>query len=167
MMDVLPGGRHGAPRRPMPRKAAVVAMTTAVVMAAGGVGYAAWSVSAAGSSAAKSGAPVQGLVSVATPADALYPGGSTPLYFTVSNPNAFPVTYTSAAFGAVSSDDATGCSPADYITTTNQTINVTVAAGATSTVVSPAGAIGMRSSAPDTCQNRTFTVSTTVTGLSG
>jgi hypothetical protein len=141
---------------------------TLLVGTASGVAYAAWSVSASGSSQATSGTPVVGTVAVATPVDGLYPGGSTPVYFTVTNPNSFPVTYNAATFGTVSVDgDATTCAPATYISTTNQTISVTVAAGATSTVQSPAGAITMDTTAPDACQGRTFTVATTVTGVSG
>ena len=158
-------GRH---RRPsLPRRAAVLTTTGVVVLGGAGAGYAAWTVTASGSSGASSGAPQAGVVSAATPATRLFPGGATPLSFTVTNPNPFPVTYTSVGFGAVSVDDATACPPATHLTTQNQTVSITLAAGATSSVQTPAGAITMRSTAPDGCQNRTITVATTVSGQSG
>lgn len=168
-MDVLPSRprrARGLHRRAgLPRRAVVLGTTGAVVLGVAGVGYAAWTVTASGNSAAASGSPVVGVVTAATPVDKLYPGGSTALYFTVSNPNSFPVTYSTASFGTVSSSSAS-CSPTDHITTANQSVTVTVAAGQTSSVLTPAGAITMKQSATDACQNVTFTVATTVTGAS-
>jgi hypothetical protein len=164
MINVLPTGRQ----RRLPRRSVTLGAVALVAVTGGGIAYAAWSVSATGSSQATSGTPVVGTVAVATPVASLYPGGSTPVYFTVTNPNSFPVTYTAASFGTVTVDgDASTCPPATYITTANQAVSVSLAAGATSTVQSPAGAISMTNSAPDGCQGRTFTVATTLTGTSG
>lgn len=163
---VLPAG--GRLPRLSTRSIVVASAGTLLFGTLAGVGYAAWSVSATGSSTAQSGTPVVGTVTSATPTTSLYPGGSTPVYFTVSNPNTFPVTYTAATFGTVTvSGDATTCDPATYITTANQTLSIALAAGATSTVQSPAAAIKLADTAPDACQGRTFTIATTVTGQSG
>jgi hypothetical protein len=161
MINVLPTGRRTLTWNSVIAAAAGV---TAVGLV-GGVAYAAWSVSATGSSQATSGTPVTGTVTVATPVDSLYPGGTTPVYFTVTNPNSFPVTYTAATFGTVTVDDATAC-PASNVTTANQAVSISVAAKTTSTVQSPAGAISMASDAPNGCQGRTFTVATTLSGAS-
>lgn len=161
-MNILPTGR-----RLGTRSGIVLGSTAALGLGVvSGVAYAAWSVSATGSSQATSGAPVTGVVSVATTTASLYPGGSTGLYFTVTNPNSFPVTYTAADFGAVSVDNSTAC-PATHVTVVDQAVSISLAAGATSAVQAPAGAISMSSSAPDGCQGRTFTVATTLTGASG
>ena len=163
-MNVLPSGRR-APR--LTRRAVVVSTSTALLAVTAGIGYAAWSVSATGSSQASSGSVSAGVVAVATPVASLYPGASTAVYFTVSNPNAFPVTYNAVTFGTVSvSGDPTTCNPATYVTTTVPTVSIAVAANTTSTVQSPAGAITLSSSAPDACQGRTFTVVTSLTGVS-
>lgn len=162
MNNVLPTGRRGLPRRTVVLGGA----GTVLVAMIGGVAYAAWSVSATGSSRATSGTPVAGVVAVATPTASLYPGGSTGLFFTVTNPNSFPVTYTAQSYGTVTVDDATAC-PAGNVTVANTTVSISLAAGGTSTVQSPAGAITMASTAPDGCQGRTFTVATTLTGASG
>ncbi len=161
MITVLPTGRRALTSNRV--MAATVGVTTLGLV--GGVAYAAWSVSATGSSQASSGTPVTGTVTVATPVASLYPGGATPVYFTVTNPNSFPVTYTAASFGTVSVDNATAC-PVSNVTVTNQTVSISLAANTTSTVQSPAGAISMASAAPDGCQGRTFTVATTLSGAS-
>ncbi len=164
MITIVPAGRHRRPR--FTPKTVVVGTMAAVVLGAAGVGYAAWSVSASGSSQATSGTPVAGVVTTATPTSSLYPGGSTGLFFTVTNPNSFPVTYTAQSYGTITVDDATAC-PATNVTVNNTAVSISLAAGATSTVQSPASAITMSSSAGDGCQGRTFTVATTLTGASG
>lgn len=154
-------------RRSVSRRAVVGAVTAGAVITAGGVGYAAWSVTATGSSQAKSGTPTAGVVAVATPATSLYPGGSTPVYFTVTNPNSFPVTYNAATLGTVTVDDATACPVSNVTVVANPAVSITLAAGATSTVQSPADAITMVTGAPDGCQGRTFTIATSLSGVSG
>lgn len=152
-------------RRSLSRRAVVGTVTAVTVATAGGIGYAAWSVNASGSSQAKSGTRTAGVVAVATVTEVLYPGASAPVYFTVTNPNSFPVTYNSATLGTVAVDDATAC-PVANITLTNPAVSISLAAGATSSVQSPAGAISMSSTAPDGCQGRTFTITTTLAGVS-
>lgn len=162
MINIVPTGG-----RALTGKSLVLAAVGAVVLGTvTGVAYAAWSVSATGSSEAKSGTPVTGTVTASTANGDLYPGGDAPVYFTVSNPNSFPVTYTQASFGTITVDDATAC-PASNITVTTTAVSISLAAGATSTVQTPAGAVALSSAAPDGCQGRTFTIATTLTGTSG
>ena len=163
MNNVLPTGRRGLR---ISARAVSVSTVGAVLVAGGGLAYAAWSVTAAGSSAATSSTALAGVVSVATPVGTLHPGGTTSVAFTVTNPNSFPVTYTAADFGAIPVDNATLC-PVSNVSITDQAVSIALAAGATSSVVTPAGAISMIAGAPDGCQGRTFTVATTLTGASG
>lgn len=157
------------PRRSSARRAGrtvVVTTAAAVVLGIGGVGYAAWTVSASGTSQASSASIVNGVVSPATPSSLLYPGATTGAAFTVTNPNTFPVIYTAVSFGTVTSDDALNCPPSN-VTTSNQTVSISLAAGQTSPVQTPAGSVSMLAGAPNACQGRTFSIATTVSGSSG
>jgi hypothetical protein len=164
MINVVPTGARGLSRR----STVLGGAGLAVLGVTSAVAYAAWSVSATGSSQATSGTPTVGVVAVATPTASLYPGGSTPVYFTVTNPNSFPVTYNAITFGTVTvAGDQTTCDPATYIITSPPSVSIPLAANTTSTVQTPAGAITLSTSAPDTCQGRTFTVATSLSGVSG
>ena len=141
----------------------VLAVVTAAAVAAGGsVAYAAWTSSATGSSQAKSATASSATVTAAAGTAGLYPGASDAVYFTVTNPNSFAVTYTTATFGAVVSSDEATC-PAANVTTTDKTgLNITVAANTTSATLSIPTAVSMAANAPDGCQNKTFTITTTL-----
>ena len=162
MSNVLPSGRRGLR---LSARAVSVSTVAVVVVAGGGLAYAAWSVTAAGSSQARSTTPVQSTVTASLAAADLYPGASAPVYFTVTNNNSFPVSFTAASFGTVTSDDPTAC-PASNVTVTNQAISVSLQPGVTSAVQTPAGAVTMSGTAPTGCQGRTFTVATTLAGTS-
>ena len=112
MITVLPAA---ARRRRLAGRGLLLGSVGALVVGtASGVAYAAWSVSATGSSQASAGTPTAGVVSVATPTAGLYPGGSTAVYFTVTNPNSFPVTYNALTFGTVTvSGDSAHLQPGD------------------------------------------------------
>ncbi len=156
----------GAVRRRASRRLVFGAVGTATVLAGGAVAYAAWSVTATGSSQAASAAAVSATVTAASGSPDLYPGASGAVYFTVTNPNNFPVTFSSATFGAVVSSDETAC-PAANVTATNQTsLSIRVPANTTSGTLSLSAAVTMAATAPDGCQNKTFTLPTTLAGAS-
>ena len=136
--------------------------TVAAVGIGGSVAYAAWTSTATGSSQARSGAASSATVTAATGTAGLYPGASDAVYFTVTNPNSFPVTYTTANFGAVVSSDPALC-PAANVTTADKTgLSITVAANTTSATLSIPAAVTMAANAPDGCQSKTFTIPTTL-----
>ena len=134
----------------------------AAVAAGGSVAYAAWSSTATGSSQARSGTASSATVTAASGTAGLYPGASDAVYFTITNPNSFPVTYTTATFGAVVSSDPALC-PAANVTASDKTgLSITVAANTTSATLSIPAAVTMAANAPDGCQNKTFTIPTTL-----
>lgn len=161
-MDVLPSGPRG---RRLPRRPVVLGSTAALVLTAGGVGYAAWSATATGSSEARSTTAQTLTVTGSLGAADLYPGGSGTAHFSVRNPNPYPVRLTTASFGTVASDEPSACPDAN-VTAANKTgLTLDIAADAAATLSIPA-AVTMATTAPDGCQGRTFTVTTTLTGTS-
>ena len=90
------------------RIATVVALLVALVTV--GVATAAWLQTGTGSGSAQATTAVASTIVASTPVADLYPGktgGS--VFFTVSNPNPYPVTFTSLAAGTVTSGDPTNC----------------------------------------------------------
>ena len=110
----------------------------------------------------------------------LYPGVSGAVYFTITNPNAFPVTLTSASLGTPHNADSASACQASTKGTTNLTvtggalaINITVPARAGTGVGNPAavgaslpGAIQMTMQADPSCQSQVFLVPVTLLGAS-
>jgi hypothetical protein len=102
-------------------------------------------------------APVQGTAD-------LYPGFTGgDLYFTLTNPNPYTITFASMTPGAVTVTGGVGCLPT----------HITVAPATGLSLVSPPGTSGqlsildvvtMVAGAPDACQAATFNVTLTLTG---
>ena len=164
MIEILPTGRHGRPSRT--RRPLALTAVAVVVLGGGTIAYAAWTANASGSSQAKSLTAVALTVSVDTATAELYPGGSAKVYFTVTNPNPYAVTFTAADFSTVVSDDETGCPNANITVNDKTGLSINVAANTTSATQSITGAVTMAGTAPDGCQGRTFTVATALTGTS-
>ena len=164
MIEILPTGRHGRPSRA--RRPLALALVAAVVLGGGTIAYAAWTANASGSSQAKSVTAVALTVTVATANAELYPGGSAKVYFTVTNPNPYPVQFTAAEFSTVASDDETACPNANVTVNDKTGLTINVAAHTTAPTQSITGAVTMAGSAPDGCQGRVFTVATALTGTS-
>ena len=156
-----------APRALRGRRPVVVVTTAALVLTAGGVGYAAWSASATGSSEARSVTAVEATVTVETGSADLYPGASGAVHFTVTNPNDYPVLFTGADLDAVVSDDETACPAANLAVHDKTGLLISVAGGTTSAPQFLPNAVTLSTSAPNGCQGRTFVVTTTLTGTSG
>ena len=136
-----------------------------VVIGGATIGYGAWSTTGSGEVQARSLAAQNVTLTATAGTSDLYPGASGAVYFTVTNNNPYPVEIRTATFGTVTSSNGTAC-PANNITTHDKTgLVLEVAANATSPTLSIAGAVTLASGAPDGCQSRTFTISTTVTGV--
>ncbi|MBI4884193.1 MAG: hypothetical protein HY826_09080 [Actinobacteria bacterium] len=124
-----------------------------------------WTSSGSGSGQAKA-LTAQGItVNAATGAADLYPGFSAgDVFFTLTNPNPYPVEFTAMTPGAITSSNAGAC-PASNVTVASASgLSLTVAANATSTAQSVADVVSMVSTAPDGCQGVTFTIALSLTG---
>jgi hypothetical protein len=110
----------------------------------------------------------------------LYPGASGAIYFTITNPNPYPLTLTSAGLGTPRNQDAASACQAATNGTTNLTVTsgsipiaITVPARAGNGVGNPAavgaslpGAIQMTMQAAPSCQSQVFLVPVTLSGAS-
>ena len=148
------------------RRTVVGTAVVLLLIGGGTAGYAAWSSSASGASQARSVTAVEATITVHTGAADLFPGGSGDVHFTVTNPNPYPVRFTSATFTDVASDAEASCAAA-VITAPDVTgLAIDVAAGTTSGALSIADAVTMAAGAGDGCQGRVFTLTTVLTGTS-
>jgi hypothetical protein len=134
-----------------------------------GVAAAAWLQTGTGFGSAKAQTAVNSTIATSAATADLFPGkagGS--VYFTVDNPNAYPVTYTSLAVGAITSSDPTNCpAVATNITVaTPITVNIPLLANAAAAAKTVAGVTTMPSTAVNGCQGVTFTIALTLTGAS-
>lgn len=146
-------------------------MTTALVLAlltlpVGGVAWAWWSTSGAGTANGSAIATVA-LTTTASTANAttLVPGGAADLVVTVTNPNSRAVTLTSATLDSsrtVTVAGAVGPCTAPPLAV-SATLDQPLAAGATTTVTLPS-AVTLGASAASGCQGASFTVPVTLVG---
>lgn len=145
----------------------VIGAAAVVVVAAGAAGgaYALWTTDGTGSGGAASGGTVDVTVTAsAGPAD-LYPGFTAgDIYFTLTNTNDFPVTFTDAGVGTVTPADAVACPPENVTAIGATGLDLEVAANATSAQLSIADVVSMLESAPNGCQNMSFDIALTLTG---
>ncbi len=148
------------------RIAKVLAATVGVALiGAGGIAYSLWSTAGVGPGQAGALTAQSITVTAAAGAADLYPGGTAgAVHFTLTNPNPYPVTFTSMSAGTVTSSDPVAC-PASNVTVAGATgLSLTVGANATSSPQSIAGVVSMALAAPDGCQAKTFTVALTLAG---
>jgi hypothetical protein len=145
------------------KKVAVAGVGVGAVIG-GTMAYALWTANGSGSGNAKALSAQSITVTAATGAADLYPGFTQgDVFFTVSNTNPYPVTFTGMTAGTVVSGDPTNC-PASNVTVSSATVSIAVPAGATNASKSIADVVTMISGAPDGCQGVTFTIPLTLTG---
>ena len=142
-----------------------VAASMAVMVTVGGVTtFGAWTVGGSGNGYAKAvtiSALTMNDVYATTVAD-LYPGGTGNVKFSVTNPNAFPVTITDVtANGTVTSNDA-GCTTTGVTFTTTTGLTQAVGAGAT-VAFTLTGKAAMSNASLTACQSDIFTLPVTLT----
>jgi hypothetical protein len=166
---------------PLSRKAAAVLGAIALLIVGTTVAYASLIVRGIGFGTAKT----VSAVSLTVTADSghaadLYPGASGAIYFTITNPNPYPVTLTSATLGTARNQDPASVCQASTNGTTNLTVTggaipiaITVPARAGTGVGNPAsvgaslpGAIQMTLQAAPSCQSQVFLVPVTLSGAS-
>ncbi len=154
----------------MMRKWKIAAIVGAFVGVAGaGIGYALWSANGTGSGRAAAVSAQSVTVTAVTGAADLYPGFTQgDVFFTLTNPNPYPVTFTAMASGAVTSSDIPNCPSSNVTVATTATgLTLNVAANATSATLSIPNVVTMIGAAPDGCQGKTFDIALTLTGAQG
>ena len=145
------------------KKVALIGAVSSVLVA--GTVAALWSANGSGGGEARALTAQSVTVNAAVGAADLYPGfAAGDVYFTLTNPNPYPIVFTSVTPGAITSSNAGAC-PASNVTVASATgLSLTVAANSTSGSQSIADVVSMQSTAPDGCQGVTFTIALTLTG---
>jgi hypothetical protein len=147
----------------------LVSFVAAASVFGGGIAYAAWSSTGAGSGTAQATTSANSVIAAGTSAADLYPGAVKTITVTVSNPNAYPVLVNSisagssalvngsCAAGTVTSDirptDATG------LLQSNGSTKQIAAAGSGTYILTTR----MAAAAAETCKLQTFTLALTAT----
>ena len=136
-----------------------------VMLTGGGIAAALWSANGSGPGQAKALSAQALTVTAATGAADLYPGFTAgDVFFTITNPNPYPATFTSMTAGAIVSSNPGGC-PSSNVTVANATgLSLAAAASSTSGTQSIVDVVTMAAAAPDGCQGATFTISLTLSG---
>jgi hypothetical protein len=150
----------------MTRKRKVGAVSIAMLMlTGGGIAAALWSANGSGSGQAKALTAQSLTVTASTGAADLYPGFTGgDVFFTITNPNPYPVTFASMTPGTVVSSNPTGCPITNVSVIAASGLSLTVGANTTSATQSIANVVTMAVGAPDACQGVTFTIPVTLTG---
>lgn len=150
----------------MTRKRKVGTVSIAMLLlTGGGIAAALWSANGNGSGQAKALTAQTLTVTASTATADLYPGFSGgDVTFTITNPNPYPVSFSSMTPGAITSSDATNCPASNISVLSASGLGLSVAANATSPAQAIANVVTMAGSAPDGCQGVTFTIALTLTG---
>lgn len=150
----------------MSRRRTFVAMAiVGVIVTGGGIAAALWSANGSGPGQAKALSAQSLTVTAATGAADLYPGFTGgDVFFTITNPNPYPVTFTSMTAGTVTSSNPAAC-PSTNVSVANASgLSLAAAASSTSGTQSIANVVTMAAGAPDGCQGATFTINLTLSG---
>jgi len=156
----------------MKSKRFVISVVSVTVVSAltAGIAFAVWSATGSGSGAGAAAVAQSLTVIPQTPSGAgasLYPGGPAgPVYFTVQNPNPYPVTITGVSWSSPTSTLTSQCASSNVSIDANAptTVNLSVPANATSPLLSVAGVLDLAHSAGPGCQGVAFDVVMNVTG---
>lgn len=135
------------------RKRTMAIAAVAVLAVGGGVAYAAWSSSGAGSGAVGSTQSLSSTISAVDGAGGLFPGRTVSFSVTIDNPNGYPVKVTSISAG--SSAEVGGCGEGTVTSVALSNPAGTILPGESGTYVLQAT---MNADAADACQNKSFTL---------
>jgi hypothetical protein len=135
------------------RKRTMIIAGVAVLAVGGGVAYAAWSSTGAGSGSVGSTTSVNSTISAVDGAGGLFPGKTVSFSVTINNPNDYPVKVTSISAGT--SDEVGGCAEGTVTSVAVSNPAGTIAPDGTGTYTLQAT---MNADAADACQNKSFTL---------
>jgi hypothetical protein len=157
----------------MKKRTVVIGGVALATLVSAGVVFALWSAQGTGSGRARATTAVSATVTpvncAATPACIdLYPGFTDgDVYFTITNPNPYAITFTDMTAGAITVDagHAAAC-PAASITVDSPVTGLSLLAPAASTTteLAIADVVTMILAAPDGCQGASFDIVLTLTG---
>jgi hypothetical protein len=136
----------------------------AISLSGTAVAFALWSASGVGTSSAKALTAQSLTVTAATATADLYPGFTLgDVFFSVNNPNPYPVTITSMTPGTITTSNP-ACLATNITVASASGLSIAVPANSTATGQTIANVVTMAASAPDACQGVTFTIGLTLTG---
>ncbi len=152
-------------------KLLVAAALALVVLAALTAAVGVWTVSGSGSGTAKAlGSPTTVTINASTGTADLYPGFTQgDVYFTLTNTNPYGASFSSFSGASVTaSSDPTNCPAANVTVSSSGSVApaVTVGANTTSGQQSILNIVTMSGAAPNACQDVTFTIALTLSGVS-
>jgi len=141
------------------------------ILAGSGVAFATWTASGTGSGSALANTAQTvtiNAVALSNSAASLFPGGPAgTVYFTVTNPNPYPIKITNIAWGTPTSNNPTACASSTISVDASAPTSgfaITVAASGTSGTIQVNSVLDLSSAATDACQGNGFSVPVTVTG---
>jgi hypothetical protein len=152
------------------RRAVIVLLALAAFLATAAV--AAWTVSSSGNAYSKAGtaSPVTLSDASGSTTGDLYPGGTGSVKLRVANPNPFAVRITAVSLtsgGTITSDSSACNSGGTGVTFSNQSgLALDLAANASATTFTLAGAASMSNGSDNSCQGAVFTIPVDVTAAS-
>jgi hypothetical protein len=135
-------------------------------LAAVGIAFAAWTGTGTGQGRARSVTVSAATVNPVNGTADLYPGYTQgDLYFTITNNNPYPITFTSMTPGTLSTTNPVGC-PADPNISVSSASGLSLVAPANSTTgtLSISNVVSMDAGAGDGCQNQSFDIDITLNG---
>lgn len=153
------------------RKSLAVGVIIALGLMAGGVAFAAWSSTARNPGRAGAVTAIDLTVNAVSGTADLFPGTTQgDVFFTITNPNPYPVVFTAMEPGGAitntTAGDAAACPPSHVTLASATGLSLTVAASSTSGTLTIPNVVSMALAAPDGCQGKTFEIPMTLTGAS-
>jgi hypothetical protein len=157
----------------MRNRTIVLGGTALVLLLSAGIAFGLWTAQGTGSGRARATTAVTATVTPVncTPSPAcidLYPGyPDGDLYFTITNPNPYAITFTDMTAGAITVDAGhTAACPSTSITVDSPVTGLSLVAPASSTTaqLSISDVVTMILAAPNGCQGASFDIALTLTG---
>jgi hypothetical protein len=158
---------------PFSKRTTVAGGVVLATLLTAGLAFALWSGTGTGSGRARATTAVAATVTpvncAATPGCIdLYPGFTDgDVYFTITNPNPYAITFTSMTAGTVTVDAAhatAGCAATDITVDSVAGLSLVAPANSTTAELSIADVVTMIAEAPNACQGATFDIQLTLTG---
>lgn len=145
------------------KKASIAIMIAGLALS--GIAFALWSTTGSGSGRATATSSQTVTVTASTGPGDLYPGFTAgDVYFTLTNPNPYAVTFTSMTAGTPISANPTACPSINVTVTGKAGLSLVVAGNSTSAQLSITDVASMVPAAPDGCQGMSWDIPLTLTG---